>query len=385
MKQSKGKPRRRLLRRLLPLCAAALLLRGVYSTVGALPLPTLLDEETQSELAQLLLETEMGIRMEDKPSLWERLVFAELPLSMELEEGSGEAQLPATDVLPEEEIPEISLPEEEAPPAAEEGGSAVAQTITANSNTITGTIDLNNNTAGITVDPNGLCESVLTQRLRPAGEGPQILITHTHGSEAYTMAGDDFYTETDTARTDDPNYNMIRIGEEMKAVFESMGFSVIHDTSLYDYPSYSGSYTRALAGIQSYLEQYPTIAVVLDVHRDALIADDGTVYKAVTQVEGENTAQIMLVCGSNDGGLTHPDWQQNLNLAAHIQLHMTAIEQTLARPVNLRAQRFNQHLTPCSLLVEVGTSGNTLQEAIRGARYFARAAGEVYLTLIEAD
>ena len=380
----KGKNKsRRLLRRILPLCAAALLLRGVYSSTGPLPFPTLMDEGTEGELAQMLLEMELGARMEDELSLWESLVFAELPLSMEPEqEGQEEAaSLPATDTLPEE--PESPPPEEEEPPVLpEDGGSAIARTITANSKTITGTIDLNNNTAGITVDPNVLCESGLTQTIRSASAGPQILITHTHGSEAYTMAGEDFYTETDTARTDDPNYNMIRIGEEMKEVFESMGFSVIHDTALYDYPSYSGSYTRSLAGVQSYLEQYPTIAVVLDVHRDALIAEDGTVYKAVTQVEGENVAQIMLVCGTNDGGLTHPDWQQNLNLAAHIQLHMTAIEQTLARPVNLRAQRFNQHLTPCSLLVEVGTSGNTLQEALRGARYFARAAGEVYQTLL---
>lgn len=380
--KGKGKTRRRLLRRVLPLCAAALLLRGVYSPADILPFPTLFGEETQEELARMLLETEMSVRMEDEPSLWESMVFSELPLSMELEGDEEEVSLPAMDILPEETPPEALPPEETATPGQEDGGSAVARTITANSNTITGTIDLNNNTTGIEVDPESLCASVLGQTIRPAGEGPQILITHTHGSEAYTMAGEDHYTETDNARTDDPNYNMIRIGEEMKAVFESMGFSVLHDTALYDYPSYSGSYTRSLAGVKEYLEQYPTIAVVLDVHRDALIAEDGTVYKAVTQVDGENVAQIMLVCGSNDGGLTHPDWQQNLNLAAHIQLHMTAIEPTLARPVNLRAQRFNQHLTPCSLLVEVGTSGNTLQEALRGARYFARAAGEVYQSLL---
>lgn len=236
------------------------------------------------------------------------------------------------------------------------------------------------NRPGLDLDVAALASAQLTLELPE--EGPQVLIMHTHGSEAYTMAGSDIYTETDTSRTDDPNFNMIRIGEEMKAVFESMGFSVIHDTTLYDYPNYTGSYTRSLAGIQAMLEQSPTISVVLDVHRDALIASDGTVYKAVTQVNGENTAQVMLVVGTNDGGLTHPGWQDNLNLAAHIQLAMTGIEPTLARPINLRAQRFNQHLTPCSLLVEVGTSGNTLQEAIRGARCFAQAAGAVYQSLV---
>ena len=186
-----------------------------------------------------------------------------------------------------------------------------------------------------------------------------------------------------SCRTSDANYNMLRIGEEMKAEFEAQGFSVLHDTTLYDYPSYTGSYTRSLAGVKQILTDHPSISVVLDVHRDALIAEDGTVYKAVTEVNGQPTAQVMLVVGTNDGGLEHPNWLDNLDLAAHIQLQMAALEPTLPRPINLRAQRFNQHLTPCSLLVEVGTSGNTLQEAIRGARYFAQSAGAVYQALVQ--
>ena len=371
----KGKKRtpRRLLRRVVPLALGLLLLRGVYTGLDHLPAPTLLTEHTGGELAQTLLETELAPYLQDEPSLWESMVTSELPLyDLTEEDAYEETILPATDSLSTEEPPAESAPVE--PEAAEP--------VPTNSNTITGAINVNNNTSGITVDPAALCESVLTQTIRPASEGPQILIMHTHGSEAYTMAGEDIYTETDTSRTNDPNYNMIRVGEEMKAVFESMGFSVIHDTTLYDYPSYTGSYNRSLAGIQSWLAQYPSISVVLDVHRDALIASDGTVYKAVTQVSGENVAQVMLVCGTNDAGLNHPNWQQNLNLAAHIQMNMTAIEPTLARPVNLRSQRFNQHMTACSLLVEVGTSGNTLQEALRGARYFAQAAGAVYQTLI---
>lgn len=215
-------------------------------------------------------------------------------------------------------------------------------------------------------------------------EGPQILIMHTHGTEAYTMADGDDYTPSDTARTTDENYNMIRVGEEMKAVFESMGLSVVHDTSLYDYPSYTGSYARSLKGIQSYLEEYPTISVVLDVHRDALIGADGTAYKVTDTLEnGETIAQVMLVVGSNDGGLEHPNWEANFTLAAHIQAAMLALDPGFPRPVNLRSQRFNQHMTAGSLLVEVGTSGNTLQEALAGARQFARAAGKIYLDCME--
>ena len=391
-KQSRGA-----LRRTLALGVGVAVFWGLASVGGDLRLPTPWKSGDGSALAQALVETEVGAYQQDEPSLWSQMVTSELPLCAsedEAEEEAAQAQLeamesdasfnaPAGEPLEEAPAEEETPAEEPAQDTPPDDGGAVRQTITANSNTVSGSgVEVNNGTQGISVDPAALASSVLTQTIAPASQGPQILIMHTHGSEAYTMVGDDVYVETDTSRTDDPNYNMIRVGEEMKAVFESMGFSVIHDTSLYDYPNYTGSYTRSLAGIQSMLEQYPSISVVLDVHRDALIASDGTVYKAVTQVNGEDVAQVMLVVGTNDGGLTHPGWQDNLNLAAHIQLGMTSIEPTLARPINLRSQRFNQHLTPCSLLVEVGTSGNTLQEAIRGARYFAQAAGAVYQTLL---
>lgn len=385
------------LRRTVALGVGAAVLWALASAGGGLRLPTPWKGGDGSALAQALVETEVGAFRQDEPSLWSQMVTSELPLCASEDEAEAEAaqaqlealeqddgfSAPAGEPLAEEEAPAEDTAEQAPQETPPDDGGAVRETITANSNTISGGgVEVNNGTQGITVDPAALAASVLTQTIAPASQGPQILIMHTHGSEAYTMVGDDVYVETDTSRTDDANYNMIRVGEEMKAVFESMGFSVIHDTSLYDYPNYTGSYTRSLAGIQSMLEQYPTISVVLDVHRDALIASDGTVYKAVTQVNGEDVAQVMLVVGTNDGGLTHPGWQDNLNLAAHIQLGMTAIEPTLARPINLRSQRFNQHLTPCSLLVEVGTSGNTLQEALRGARYFAQAAGTVYQGLV---
>lgn len=391
-KQSRGA-----LRRTLALGVGVAVFWGLASVGGDLRLPTPWKSGDGSALAQALVDTEVGAFQQDEPSLWSQMVTSELPLCASEDEAEAEAaqaqleamesdtsfNAPAGEPLEETPATEETTAEEPAQDTPPDDGGAVRQTITANSNTVSGSgVEVNNGTQGITVDPAALASSVLTQTIAPASEGPQILIMHTHGSEAYTMVGDDVYVETDTSRTDDPNYNMIRVGEEMKAVFESMGFSVIHDTTLYDYPNYTGSYTRSLAGIQSMLEQYPSISVVLDVHRDALIASDGTVYKAVTQVNGEDVAQVMLVVGTNDGGLTHPGWQDNLNLAAHIQLGMTSIEPTLARPINLRSQRFNQHLTPCSLLVEVGTSGNTLQEAIRGARYFAQAAGTVYQGLV---
>lgn len=215
-------------------------------------------------------------------------------------------------------------------------------------------------------------------------EGPQILIMHTHGTEAYTMDNTDVYQPSDTSRTLDDRYNMIRVGEEMAQIFTGMGFSVLHDTTLYDYPAYSGAYDRSKAGVEGYLAKYPSIRVVLDVHRDALFGPNGEVYKTVTSNGGEETAQVMLVVGSNDSGLEHPNWRKNLTLALDLQARLAEKDPTLARPITIRTGRFNQHLTTGSLLVEVGSHGNTLQEALAAARLFATTAGEEFKTFFPA-
>ena len=209
-------------------------------------------------------------------------------------------------------------------------------------------------------------------------EGPQVLIMHTHGSEAYTPDGTDVYEPTGECRTSDRAKSVVRVGDEIAAVLTEMGLSVVHDTELYDYPEYNGAYDRSLAAVESYLEKYPTIRVVLDVHRDALVGEDGTIYKPITTVNGEDSAQVMLVMGSN-ALYDHPKWEENLSLAVKIQAEMNTLWPTLARPIGLRENRYNQQLTTGSLLVEVGSHGNTLQEALAAARMFARAAGAVLL------
>ena len=214
-----------------------------------------------------------------------------------------------------------------------------------------------------------------------AADQPQVLIVHTHGSEAYTQDGEDVYEPSDNnTRTLDENFNVVRVGDEIARIFTEMGLTVLHDRTLYDYPQYNGAYDRSAQGIESYLQQYPSIQIVLDIHRDALVGEDGTVYKAVTNIDGTPTAQVMLVLGSSEGG-EHPNWTKNLTLAAKIQQSMNTLYPTLARPMTLRSSRYNQQLTTGSLLVEVGCHGNTLQEALAGARLFARAAGQVLLSL----
>ncbi len=214
----------------------------------------------------------------------------------------------------------------------------------------------------------------------PPGE-PQILIIHTHASEAYTQSGSDRYAASDVNRTEDTQFNVVRIGDELTEILTEAGLYVLHDRGIYDYPSYTGSYNRAGAAIEQYLESCPGIRIVLDIHRDAL-GENGVVYKTMAEEEGTTASQVMLLVGTDESGLEHPDWRSNLALALYLQNAVNSACPTLMRPVNLVPQRYNQQLTPGSLIVEVGSSGNTLREALAAIRLFGRAIAPALAELI---
>lgn len=209
-------------------------------------------------------------------------------------------------------------------------------------------------------------------------EGPQILILHTHGSEAYTPAGETDIVWSGNYRTTDSRYNVVQVGDAMAEVFAKAGISVLHDRTLYDYPSYNEAYDRSLAAIQSYLAQYPSIRFILDIHRDAIEDGEGNQYKVVSTIDGVGTAaQMTLVVGSDGSGLTHPNWMENLKLAVTLQQDILAEYPTLMRPILLRNSRYNQHATTGSLLVEVGAAGNSPEEAALAGRLLAERMVEV--------
>ena len=204
-------------------------------------------------------------------------------------------------------------------------------------------------------------------------DGPTVLIVHTHSSEAYTMEAGFEYPESDELRTQDSRYSVIRIGDEIAQILQDAGIEVLHDTEPNDYPNYNGAYERMRQTIEGYLAAYPTIQMVLDLHRDAA-EDAGGVPVALTAYpDGEACAELMLVVGTDEGGLPHPDWQENLANALKLQALLNRSAPGLCRDLDLRTERFNQHETPGSLLVEVGASGNTLAEALRSARILANA------------
>ena len=257
---------------------------------------------------------------------------------------------------------EVEVPETEAPAPAE--SPAVLPT------TIEGGMVISNDTS-YELDLGSLVSAGTSVKL--AADGPQILIIHTHGSEAYTPDKTDSYEVSDTSRTQDTEHSIIRVGDELASCFESYGLSVIHDRSIYDYPSYTGSYTKSQAAVESYLKKYPSISVVLDVHRDA-IGDNDVVYKTVAESGGKPCAQFMLLVGTGENGLEHPNWRENLKFALYLQSAVVAKYPSLPRPISLKKERYNQNLSTGYLILEVGSSGNTLSEALNAVRLFADAS-----------
>ncbi len=221
-----------------------------------------------------------------------------------------------------------------------------------------------------------LAAQPLTQTL--GEEGAQILIIHTHGTEAYTAVPGEEYEASDPYRTTDPEHSVIRVGDALAAALESQGLRVVHDRGLYDYPSYTGSYTRSQAAAESWLERYPGIGIIIDLHRDAVDADQAG---QRTLGEDGDAARVMLVIGTGENGLPHPHWRENFKLALAVQRALTAADPQAARPIRLVRERYNQHLSPGAFILEVGTNGNTLSQAIRAAELFAQAAGPVFSSL----
>ena len=203
--------------------------------------------------------------------------------------------------------------------------------------------------------------------------GPTVLILHTHTTEAYTPEPGWEYEASDVMRTMDSRYNMVRIGDEVEQILTDAGLWVIHDERINDYPSYNGSYGTALGRIEAWLERYPSIQVVLDLHRDAAEDAEGRYVATSCTASGADAAQLMLVCGTDYGGLPHPNWRGNLAFAAQLQLALEQADPGICRPLDLRCERFNQHATAMSLLVEVGSVGDTLARALPAAQSLGRA------------
>ena len=207
---------------------------------------------------------------------------------------------------------------------------------------------------------------------------PQILIMHTHATESYQNYPELFYDPEYSCRDTDVNKNMVSVGKIIADKLNAMGYNTLHDATLHDYPSYNDSYRRSKETVESYLAKYPSIKVVLDVHRDAIERADGTRIKPVVTINGKQYAQVMIISGADNGHLNMPNYKKNLRFASHLQNSMESLYPGFTRPILFDYRNYNQQLTTGSLLIEVGGHANTLEEAQNSAGLIAYSLAAVF-------
>ena len=223
---------------------------------------------------------------------------------------------------------------------------------------------------------NGTSYNLTLEMLKPDIEvnNKSIIIFHTHTCESYPPTEEFNYIETGTYRTTDLNYSVARVGDELENQLKSYNYNVIHDKTYHDYPSYSGSYDRSLNTVRNILASNQDTDVIIDLHRDA-IADYS--YAPTVKIGDEYAAQLMFVIGSDGGGLEHPNWQENLKFAVKIQEKANELYPGLFKPIILRNSRYNQHLAKGACIIEVGATGNTMEQCLISMKYLAKVVSEV--------
>lgn len=201
-----------------------------------------------------------------------------------------------------------------------------------------------------------------------------ILIFHTHTCESYTPTQKHLYNQTGTFRTTDLNYSVAKVGDELEKYLNEYKFSVIHNKTFHDYPAYTGSYSRSLETVENILKDNKDTKVVIDLHRDAIGSRSD--YAPTVKIGNDYAAQLMFVIGTNGGGLWHPNWNQNLKFAIKVQQKAEELYPGLFKPIILRNSRYNQHVTNAATIIEVGSTGNTLEQALTSMKYLSKVLNE---------
>ena len=309
-------------------------------------------------------ETEEALRIERKPlsalALREES-YAPLP---QLPEESEPSEGGAAESEPLPQLPEI--------PQQEHGPDDFSEMTLSGGSEVCG-LSIKSDPQAETVDFEALLDR--TPAIGPYGDGaPCVLIYHTHTCESYAT------DEDDAARSEDQSRGVAAVGEVAAQVLRSYGIGVIHDTSVYD-TTYAGSYARSEAGAREILAQHPSITVTIDLHRDSLRTASGERIRPTASVRGRKAAQIMVLAGCDpDGELGFPDWRENLVFALRLQQNLQSLGEDLPRPLYYCNRVYNMNLTKASLLVEVGTDGNYLDEALRSGELLGEALAQVILS-----
>lgn len=201
-----------------------------------------------------------------------------------------------------------------------------------------------------------------------------VLIFHTHTCESYTPSEQYQYEQTGNFRTTDLNYSVARVGDELANCLYTYGFNVTHDKTYHDYPAYSGSYNRSKTTVENILQNNSS-DIIIDLHRDAIGSKSN--YDPSIKIGDEVGAQLMFVIGTSGGGLYHPNWQSNLKFAIQLQQKANDMYPGLFKPIIVRNSRYNQHLGSAACIIEVGATGNTLEQCLVSMKYLAKVLSEI--------
>ena len=201
-----------------------------------------------------------------------------------------------------------------------------------------------------------------------------VIIYHTHTCESYTQSKGFEYKPSGNFRTTDLNYSVARVGSELKKQLTSYGFNVVHDKTYHDYPAYTGSYDRSLVSVKNDLTANPDTDIVIDLHRDAVGSSNK--YAPTVKIGEEYAAQIMFVIGTDGGGLKHKNWEKNLKYAVKIVEKGNELYPGLFKPIMLRNSRYNQHVASAATIMEIGATGNTMDQCLNSMKYLARVMDE---------
>ena len=211
------------------------------------------------------------------------------------------------------------------------------------------------------------------------GDTPQVLVYHTHATEGYEPADRGYFDLEGTWRSTEASENMVAVGDSLTSVLTENGIGVVHDGTMHDDPSYNGSYQRSAVTISGYLEKHPEISVCLDIHRDAIEPSETEIMKPTAVINGKKAAQIMIIAGCDDGTMNMPDYWENLRFAAALADKLEELYPGICRPILFDYRKYNMDLSPGLLLIEIGATGNTLEEAQYSAELLGNALAELLI------
>lgn len=289
---------------------------------------------------------------------------------------------PTPQVLEQEEAPSQPAESQPAPlsptpPTGVKTGTVQTKTLPLSAaNTVGGGVHISNKT-DLKVNLDAYLGQGMPFSLKNTGQ-PQVLIVHTHATESYLQGDYGYYIASASTRSTNNTQNTVRVGQVLAQVLNDAGIVTINDATQHDYPNYTGAYTRSRTTIEQYLEKHPTIQVVIDLHRDAIGGGNDVKIKPTATVNGKKAAQIMILAGAQTGSVENfPNWQENFRFCLQLQRQLEADYEGLCRPLLFKACKYNFDISAGSILIEVGTDANTLEEAEYSATLLGRALTQI--------